>query len=58
MDLGNFTYFAHDVEKFYSEFKKRGVIINRALLNRDYGIQGFDISDPNEHVLTLEQGSE
>jgi len=47
--------YVDDVDMMYAEVKSRGVAIDRAIENQDYGCRDFDIRDPDGHLIGIGQ---
>ncbi len=59
LKLHNSLYiFVHDVEQVYEEFISKNVRIKNELNSRDYGMNDFDIADPDGYMLTFGKNSE
>ncbi len=49
--------FVHDVRKVFQEFQKKEVPIISTLKQQEYGMEDFDITDPDDHILTFGRGN-
>jgi len=47
--------YVDDVDTMYAEVQKRGVTINRAIEDQDYGCRDFDIRDSDGHLIGIGQ---
>ena len=47
--------YVDDVDTIYAELQKRGVPIERAIEDQDYGCRDFDIRDPDGHLIGFGQ---
>lgn len=47
--------YVDDVDTIYDEFQKKGVAIDRAIEDQDYGCRDFDIRDEDGHLIGVGQ---
>lgn len=45
--------FVYDVDAIYEEWKQKGVQIQHAPADQDYGMRDFDVIDPDGYQLTI-----